>query len=343
MQLERVNGPLLKVLYVGDPHAELSSLLEMQRLIDMITSIAQNNGVDRIVLLGDQYHNHSLIHLQVMEFWQKALKQLSYSAKNVIALVGNHDKAGYANSNANSMMLHDIGNVAIVDDFTVEENPFTSIGYMGYKHSAKEFIEQSKKIEGLVKTLVCHQTFFGSRYENGFYAPAKDSIDPSLLPYNKIISGHIHTAQEFGKVWYPGSPRWRIATDANIEKYIYLVEHNYDGSMASRQEFSTKGPCRPMYELDDNETAPLILQQKHKDAQVIINVCGSVEFVKSRKAEHERAGHKVRGFPIKNYITNIKESDGVQNSFIKFAQTYKSQNGTPPERLLELSKRITWK
>jgi DNA repair exonuclease SbcCD nuclease subunit len=334
--LELEHRPLLKCLYVGDPHAEASSLHEMQKLIDMVTGIAQNNNVDRIILLGDQYHNHSLVHLQVMEFWERALKQLSLSARNVVALVGNHDKAGYANSKANAMMLHK--NVITVDGSMEDAN---NLLYVGYQHNPEEFIRICKNSSQ--RTVICHQTLFGSKYENGFYAPQKDSIDPGDIPQSLIISGHIHTAQQFGKVWYPGSPRWRIATDANVEKYVYLVEHNYDGSMASRQEFSTKGACRPMYVLDDTEDNPLTLDNKHKDAKVIINVFGSVERVKRRKEEFEKLGHISRGFPVKNYRTDIKESDGVQKSFLKFVSTFKAQNGTAPERLIELSQRINWK
>jgi hypothetical protein len=39
--------------------------------------------------------------------------------------------------------------------------------------------------------VVCHATFNGARYENGFYA--KEALDPDAVPQKRIISGHIHT------------------------------------------------------------------------------------------------------------------------------------------------------
>ncbi len=321
-------------LYVGDPHAELSSLPEMERLISLVEDSARAHEVDRIVFLGDQYHNHSVVHLQVQEFWERSLNRLSHICE-VIALVGNHDRAG--NSKANSMMLH--SHISSVDKSYLEYR--SSIVYVGYQDKPQEFIRLCNASKA--NTVVCHQTFFGSKYENGFYAPQKDSIDPDAIPQKLIISGHIHTAQKFGKVWYTGSPRWRIATDANVEKFIYLVQHEDDGSIVSTHPISTKGTCRAMYHLDDSETAPLVLTNEQREGKVIVDVHGSIEYVKKRKEELEKHGHQTRGFPSKNYTTDIRESDGIQNSFVKFASKYEAKNGTQPLRLLELSKRIAWK
>ncbi len=321
-------------LYCGDPHAELSSLPEMERLIRLIAGSARHHGVDNIVFLGDQYHNHSLVHLQVMEFWEKSFAKLSAIAP-VIALVGNHDKAGYVNSNANSMMLHK--NVQIVDKSLRDGK----IVYVAYQHKAEDFIKICKENDA-ANTVVCHQTFYGSKYENGFYAPQKDSIDPDSIPQKTILSGHIHTAQEFGKVWYTGSPRWRIATDANVEKYIYIVCHDKDGSIISRLPISTKGTCKPMYLFSETEGKEVIKTIASKSANVTVDVHGSVEYVKRRIEELSKLGHKARGFPTKHYTTDIRESDGIQNSFFKFVNKFESKNGTSSERLLELSKRIIW-
>ncbi len=331
-------------LYVGDCHAEVTSLAEMEKLIDLIQKSADEHEVDQIVFLGDQYHNHSLVHLQVMEFWERAFKRLAGdryngTSRQITALVGNHDRAGYANSKAHSLMLHK--NVNIVDTSRAMYDEFTSdIIYVSYQHKPEDFIKICK--ENKSHTVVCHQTFFGSKYENGFYAPAKDSINPDDIPQKLIISGHIHTAQQFGKVWYTGSPRWRIATDANVEKYIYLVQHESDGSIVSKHPISTKSACKPIYELSDSKEEPVYLTPTHLEGSVIINVTGTIDYVKDRKEAFERLGARVRGFPTKNYTTDIRESDGIQNSFIKFVNKFESKNGTSPERLLELSKRIVW-
>jgi DNA repair exonuclease SbcCD nuclease subunit len=85
----------VKVLYVGDPHATPDSIEEMERLVTYIIDTAKSeNEADKICFLGDQYHTHSIIHLSVLAFWQRAFRRIKHHGLPVIALVGNHDKGG---------------------------------------------------------------------------------------------------------------------------------------------------------------------------------------------------------------------------------------------------------
>lgn len=323
----------MNCLYVGDIHAEPSHLQELNDLIDYICKVGRENVCDRLVLLGDQFHHHGLLHLPVVQFWDNSINKFRESFGQVFFLIGNHDKPGNKSDNSHSMMLYKdrYENVTIVDDYVIDSN----ILYVAYKDNNDELLEICNNFKSR-DVLVCHATFDGSCYENGFYA--KDSLNPDLIPQKTIISGHLHKPQSFGKVFYPGSPRWRTASDANTNRDIYVINHELN----TKKPFETRHVCQAIYSLVDNEENPLNIEKNNKDIY-IIDIHGSVEYVNSRKDYFQSLGCRVRTFPKKNYIRDIKESDGISKSLNKFINSFKSKNGTDNEVLLKTIKdRVSW-
>jgi DNA repair exonuclease SbcCD nuclease subunit len=329
-----------KVLYIGDPHIKQDCLEEGQRLVDYICKVAVEQHVHAIVLLGDQFHTHSVVHLSVLGFWRSAFKQMSELAYGsgssfVYALVGNHDMSGRKGDSNNAMMLYNPEHVRVIDHHFI--CPWGAV-FVPYCADPEQFVADCRMYPD-TKLLICHQTFDGSKYENGFYA--KDGIDPNLVPQEWIISGHIHTPQKFGKVWYPGSPRWQTIADANTQRSIWVIDHVDGAVIQSQQAFPTEGVCRPIYSLVDRPEAPVEIPQG--DAEVIVDVYGEPDFVRQRAEELEKVGVRVRQFPATTRVAKVKESEGLPVSFRKFIVQHKPKFGTPNDRLLELAeKRISW-
>ena len=92
----------MKRLIVGDPHAKVSNLDEMQRLIDFVILTAKEQKVDRIEILGDLFHTHAVLRLEVIDFWSRNLLSLP-SICETIVLVGNHDMIGDYNSQLSAL------------------------------------------------------------------------------------------------------------------------------------------------------------------------------------------------------------------------------------------------
>jgi DNA repair exonuclease SbcCD nuclease subunit len=324
----------LRVLYVGDPHATPDSIDEMERLVDYILQTAKKEKPDVICFLGDQYHTHSIIHLSVLAFWQRAFWRLKLDGcETIMALVGNHDKAGVKGQTENAMMVHQ--NIMVVD----KPRELAGILFVPYVHDPAEFV-QICQAHSSVKTVVCHQTFAGSYFENGFLTP--DGVEPNLVPQEQVISGHVHSPQRVGKVWYPGAPRWRTVSDANTERAIWLVEHAEDGSVVGAKAFPTAGVCRPIYALTDVEDSPASIPE---GASVVVDVHGTAEYVERRKRELE-AGHpgvRIRTFPAAEKVARVRESDGLPVALKKFLGEFTAKNGTPPDELWKLAaERISW-
>ena len=330
----------MQYLIVGDPHATPDSLEECGHLIDLVINTAIQSSVDRVVFLGDLYHNHGIVHLSVQRFWQEQFDRMARSGLDVIALVGNHDRPGNEAATENALMLHD--HVAVIDV------PRTIDGmlFLPFTSDREQFVKWCNASEAPI--VFAHQEFWGGKYDNGtpitgeatggFYSPL--AVNPNLIK-QKIISGHIHTPQRFGEVWYPGAPRWRTIHDANIFRSIYVVEFGGDALYRVVKEVPTNTVCRPIHVVVDQEGDAIPPLQE--GANVTFDVHGTQAYVDRRKVELEAKGYKVRSFATTERQIKVKESDGLVVAFQKYVQVFKAKNGTTPEVLMQLAmERVSW-
>jgi len=313
-----------KVIIVGDMHVVPEELDDCGEVIKLIQSVARTEEVGEVWFVGDQHHNHELVHLAVMHWWKNALHSLSEVGIRTMLMVGNHDQLA-PGSNIHSMMTYErLDKVKVVDTPTIRQG----VLMVPYFHDKIAFLDavnsQTDERRGAPKTIVCHQTFDGSKYENGFYA--SDGIDPKLLPQELIISGHIHTPQEFGSVWYVGAPRWRGANDANTNRAIWVVTFE-DGELRSRIPYTTGDVCRQILHLEDTESSPVDMNFNHQH-KYTVDVKGSPAWCERRKLELAAAGARVRTFPSREFTREVKESDGVDVAFKGYLGAYHPKHGT---------------
>jgi len=271
----------LKILRVGDPHVKVTNIEESRRLVEFVSKKAIELKIDRIEILGDLFHTHAIIRLEVLDFWLWALELLNNICE-VIVLIGNHDQSGDYSSNSSALDIFakiKNDNLKIINVAKLEG----IFAYIPYMHNRDIFIENANSLaEKGAKVLICHQTFEGSKYENGFYAP--DGVDPEKISqkYIHIISGHIHSRQEFGRIDYPGTARWDTAADANLPKGIGIYEHeNETGKIINRQFLSTEEICCPIYKLSwhEGKSQPII----PTGAKVFMELIGSSTWVAAQK------------------------------------------------------------
>lgn len=274
----------MKIIRVGDPHAKVSNLEEMKALILFVIETAIKHNISRIELLGDLFHTHAVLRLEVVQFWTWAFEALDEVCETVV-LVGNHDLSGDYHSNNSALSVFSLMGWK---GLTIVEEPklIGAIGYVPYIHNVDEFIRVATGLYNIgARVLVCHQTFTGSKFESGIYAP--DGIDASLLPaFTHIISGHIHSEQIFGNVIYPGTARWDSVTDANRRKGIWLYEHNSaDGRIESSTFISTEKVCSPIQSFEWREDGTDGIPTWPENARVAVELIGTSAWVSKRKAE----------------------------------------------------------
>lgn len=214
----------MKILGIsGDPHGKMSNLTTFQAFLDHLNAFSQK--CDTVVILGDLFNNHALVRSEVLNEWTRYFRNID---RPHIVLVGNHDKVSPESSIHVLNVFRDYKNVAIVD----KPAEIDSVLFMPYVHTVEEFKRAIK--DTTATRLVCHQTFDGAMYDNGFYAPHGIPMD-AIKQFQLVISGHIHREQEFGNVWYPGSPFAMNFMDAGEEKSLWL----YNLETGKKQKFPT--------------------------------------------------------------------------------------------------------
>lgn len=294
----------MNTLYIGDPHAKATNLVEMGNLMQFVVNVAIDQEVKRIVILGDLFHNHFQIRLEVLEFWDRWLDVLSdIPGVEVVVLVGNHDQSGDYKAGGHALSVFKRikkPNLHIVDG-PVQLGLF---GYLPYIHSRDQLIADANKLYGLgARVLVNHTTYAGSKYESGMYAP--DGIDPIELPFNLLITGHIHSRQRFittrgQTVIMPGTSRWDTASDANEPKGLWLVSHSsLDGSIQSERFIDTSAVVTPIVSVSLSEGD--VIPEFPKNARVAIELTGSSTWVTKMKATF-------KGYSISVKITDKKNA-----------------------------------
>jgi DNA repair exonuclease SbcCD nuclease subunit len=247
----------IKLLKVGDPHVTLSNLEEARSLIRFIAKTAKEEGVDYIVLFGDLFHTHSVLRMEVLAAWYEMVCDL-LRASRVIIMEGNHDQPGSKELEGKMSAVRILGQMVEgarpfyhAELFIVSApEVIAGIGFAPYTSDAEKFYQWSEALyaDGAEHTLCCHQTFEGSQFDNGMYAPG--GLDPKRVRQAQIVSGHIHKQQAFGNVIYIGSPKWDSAVDAEQEKGIWLVEaENGIVDMDNAKFVPTAGAVVPMRKL----------------------------------------------------------------------------------------------
>lgn len=310
----------MKILRVGDPHVKPSNIEESEKLMEFVLAQAHLRQVTKIELLGDLFDTMSIIRLEVLEFWRKWLWRLSESFQTIV-IVGNHDQSGNVSSNQHALSTF----VALnPDKLWIIEHPalIDKIGYLPFIRDNDKFIEEANNLAGLGATfLVSHTEYAGSKYDNGMYAP--HGVDPDKIDarLTTLLSGHVHTEQEFGRVIYPGTARWASASDANKRKGVWLYEHDASGAMKNKEFISTESVCVPIVSIEWREGEPM--PSLPANAKVSVELIGTSNWIAqqktglkgqvairtkitdSKKVESRKAGLNLEEYLRNSYVSPI--------------------------------------
>ncbi len=319
-----------RYLFVGDPHVTPDDLNDARALCKLILETAERERAT-VILAGDLYHTHAIIHAEVQLLWWTFFADCQRRDIEAVALKGNHDAPGVEGSLATALIAHVEQATVVAWRPVVKDNilfaPYTS---------ANQLVKWSAE-HPECGTLVCHQTFDGSRYENGFFAG--DGVEPNLIKQKGIISGHIHTPQEFFKVWYPGAPRWRTLSDANVERAIWILGFDAGGNLMKREPVDTGTVCRRIIQVQDTPSTPFDLNARPADKDVLhVEIRGPQAWLDERRPLFE-GWARVRGVKTDSRVAvKVRESEGVGVAFEKYADAFVPRHGTERATLKRMAK-----
>ena len=327
-----------KTLVIGDVHAVPQELLDCEALVELIVNSVKKHKCETVLFLGDSFHTHDILNSRVVDFWLRAFKEISLCSwkpgvggPEIITICGNHDQLTPTIRHPHA--LEAFKNSCVVVDSPIQYN---GCCFMPYYWNPEEFVEEAVKLKDQnsdVDTLFCHQTFMGA--DGGLGDLSKDSVEPSAVPFKRILSGHIHTPMKLGKVWYIGAPRWRTLSDADIEtRNLYVLEQG-----KAPVAIPTNTHCVRIYKFEDSEDQPLsinLTQDGLNRSDIRITINGSSAYISKRMLELKaQYNAKCRGVPVRNKLAKASESEGIQNAFTRFGSNFNPPNGTNRETLLK--------
>ncbi len=315
-----------KSVRVGDPHVQISNLIESEKLINFVIEVAEKYNILTIEFLGDLFNNHAVKRIEVEDFWYRSFKKILSKNMKIRVITGNHDCCGNKENelkmNALNVFETLSSNLTVINKPTIINN----IAYAPYTSNKDLFIKWSKELydKGAQKTLIAHQTFTGSKYDNGFFAD--DGIDPELISQENIISAHIHKSQQIGKCFYVGSPKWDSVDEANQPKGIWIYNHNEDGSIISKEFISTENITIPIYKIviREGEAEPNL----NLNARNYLEFHGKTEWINLMKKKYKGKA-SIKGVPIdrrtKCINNNYSLKDYLTNQFVPVSGINKEQ------------------
>lgn len=338
----------MKILRVGDPHVQVSNLKDSQKLMEFVIETAIKEQVDVIEFLGDLFHTHAVVRIEVVDFWSKIFNSIKYAGANenmvggfeCRVLVGNHDQPGSKEKeqemNALNIFEQQDENYGAQRYIINKPMVIGNIGYIPYMSDEDAFFKAAQDLydQGAINCLVAHQTFTGAQYENGFFS--QDGIDPGKAPQTQVISGHIHKTQQVGKCFYPGTPKWDTMSDANQEKGIWIFEHNDNGFYTDARFISTEDIVTPItsYEVKEGDELP---ELNPKARNYVILEGKSAWITKTKKLIKDLAQIKVK--PTDRITRVNKDNTATLESYLE--KEFEPISGVTKEELKEfLSEKV---
>lgn len=217
---------MMHCLIVGDPHLQVQRLDDAKEFIAKLKAEAVKHRI--LILLGDLFHTFAVVRSEVLSLWNEFFDWChDVDRPDVITLVGNHDYSAQTGGSHALEVFRDRINViqALVQ--------YRGIYYMPFVRSKEDFETQARSIPPN-QVLICHQSFNGAEFENGFIDP--HGVDLACVAHlETVISGHIHRRQTVGKVWYPGTPFQHSFGEAGQEKRIFSLDLSPSGYSILRE------------------------------------------------------------------------------------------------------------
>jgi DNA repair exonuclease SbcCD nuclease subunit len=204
---------MAKILLIGDVHLKITRFDLCKSFLNWLNLVIEQEKPDLVINLGDSFDSHAVLRSELMEeFKQHVLKVVNFGTPYYYIL-GNHDFYKPNSSRYHALQpfkeLHPL--------FTVVESPIDvdNMTLVPYQVDLNTFPKITKDI------CIAHQTFIGADY--GFKR-ADAGVNADDISADIIISGHVHGKQQFGKVYYPGTPYSQSIDDVNQVKGISILD-----------------------------------------------------------------------------------------------------------------------
>ena len=270
---------MIKVLFIGDPHIQVSNLQEVEIFLERMLKLAKETSPHFIVVAGDILHTHERLHTLALNKAYEMVHKLRKITKTYI-LVGNHDLCNnqqFLTSNHWMNGMKEWENVVIVDKVEYLELGGCKFVFVPYVPPGK-FLKALNTISDPWQKASCifaHQEFAGCKMG----AIISEDGDKWSEELPLVVSGHIHSRQKIQKnIYYSGSAMQHAfgESEKNVLPILTFTEDGY-----TLKEVDLQLPRKKIVYVDVKDIDTY--DQKPTEDKVKLTVSGSYEEFKAVK------------------------------------------------------------
>jgi len=231
----------MKIICIGDIHASgfgddplVDNLPErlyyIKKSLEYIMDYGRKNGIEHYVILGDVYHDKTIIYNTSQAMLLDFFKQ--YEDRTFYIISGNHDLSSTGENQKSAILA--LGELNNVQCFTkpviINKSQFvkvdTPLFFVPYSGNFLDSIKNFKNIEPDT-ILFSHIGLNEAVLQSGLSRVDKLKLS-DLKQFKLAILGHYHKPQDFGNdqthVWYAGSLIPRDWNDKNEKKRFLVLD-----------------------------------------------------------------------------------------------------------------------
>jgi len=329
----------MKIAIISDTHSGIRNSSEIfmdyqERFYrDVFFPYLIENGIKKIVHLGDYYENRVSINFKALAHNRRIfLDRLRELGIHMDIIPGNHD-VYYKNTNdlcaLNELQGHYMNEVRIIEKPTVMK-------YDGLKMALIPWINSENEARSLEFISTCKADIVGAHLElqgfemqAGIMAPEGMSAD-IFSRFETVLSGHYHTKSQQGNVHYLGTQMEFMWSDAHDKKYFHVLDTE------TRELEAIQNPLT-IYEkiyYDDKKTSQQLINVSHLDYKfvkiIVVNKTSPLEFEKFVERVNAK---KIHGLQISETFTeftgssvddadiSVEDTETLLNSYIDAVDT----------------------
>ena len=336
-----------KILLIGDSHLSLGYpnsvdkwfKIHQEYFQDFLLPLIKKEltSDDIIVHLGDLFDNRSVVPINVLNFAQNVLEEMSKICP-VHVIVGNHDLYTKSTNDVNTVKLYKyIPNIYVYEEPTEIEFNGKSILMMPWVEKRKDQIQILKKYSGK-DYLFCHSDLNGAKMHLTSVAHKNnDKIDiKEFSGYKKVRTGHIHIRQSVDNVTFVGSIFEMDRNDRDNQKGIFIIDTITDS------EYFVENNISPRFKKVWVRTEEDILSLDSVSTKDYIDLYISNSLlINNRKLRRKLEMMLETGnFASVEYLDDIVEKRGEEKSIIDEISTEELESGVIPSLQLEYTEII---
>ena len=270
---------MIKVLFIGDPHIQVSNLPEVELFLERLLKLVRANKPNLIVIAGDLLHTHERLHTLALNKAYEMVDMLRKIAPTYV-LVGNHDLCNnqqFLTSNHWMNGMKEWENTIIVDKVEVLNIGEAKFVFAPYVPPGM-FLKALNTIGNEWQNASCifaHQEFAGCKMG----AIISETGDKWSEELPLVVSGHIHSRQKIQKnIYYSGSAMQHAFGES--EKNIIPIL-TFSGSDYNLEEIDLELPRKKIVYMDVENISDY--KQKQTKDKVKLTVSGTYEEFKAVK------------------------------------------------------------